>query len=49
MAAVLVGTVLSRGLRVHDRCELHLQQAIAIARLAYDADRKETAARKSMH
>jgi hypothetical protein len=49
MAAVLVGTVLSRGLRVHDRCELHLQQAIAIARIAYDADREEAAARKSMH
>jgi hypothetical protein len=26
-----------------------LQQAIAIARLAYDADREEAAARKSMH
>jgi hypothetical protein len=39
MAAVLVGTILSRGLLVHDNVEAHMECAQRMIRVAYQADR----------
>jgi hypothetical protein len=39
MAASLMGTILSRGLLVHDNVEAHMECAQRMIRVAYQADR----------